>query len=84
VGTAAHLNQVLELLRKLMEYRSDQVRHWLEKVGRAAAVFSARDYFGPAKAAPIRAQVDALVSEGRLLPFGYYGWGTWVGQWHRQ
>jgi cephalosporin hydroxylase len=42
------------------------------------------DYFGPAKAAPIRAQVDALVSEGRLLPFGYYGWGTWVGQWQRQ
>jgi cephalosporin hydroxylase len=42
------------------------------------------DYFGPAKAAPIRAQVDALVSGGRLLPFGYYGWGTWVGQWQRQ
>ena len=41
------------------------------------------DYLGPAKAAPIRAQVDALVSEGRLLPFGYYGWGTWVGQWQR-
>ena len=40
------------------------------------------DYFGPAKAAPLREQVDALVSEGRLLPFGYYGWGTWVGQWH--
>jgi len=39
------------------------------------------DYFGPAKAAPICAQIDALVSEGRLLPFGYYGWGTWVGQW---
>lgn len=42
------------------------------------------DYFGPAKAAPLRAQVDALVSEGRLLPFGYYGWGTWVGQWLRK
>ena len=42
------------------------------------------DYFGPAKAAPIRAQVDALVSESRLLPFGYYGWGTWVGQWQRE
>jgi predicted O-methyltransferase YrrM len=42
------------------------------------------DYFGPAKAAPLREQVDALVSEGRLLPFGYYGWGTWVGQWHRK
>ena len=39
------------------------------------------DYFGPAKAAPLRVQVDALVSEGRLVPFGYYGWGTWVGQW---
>src|SRR6266568_9329071 len=39
------------------------------------------DYFGPAKAAPLRAQVDVLLSEGRLLPFGYYGWGTWVGQW---
>jgi predicted O-methyltransferase YrrM len=42
------------------------------------------DYFGPAKAAPLRAQVDELVSAGRLLPFGYYGWGTWIGQWHRK
>jgi len=41
------------------------------------------DYFGPAKAAPLRAQVDALVTEGRLVPFGYYGWGTWVGRWRR-
>jgi len=39
------------------------------------------DYFGPAKAAPIRDQVDELVAAGRLVPFGYYGWGTWVGQW---
>lgn len=219
MSASAHVNQVLELLRKLMEYRSDEARHRLEKVGRAAsmlhmdvllliyhfakfspgnileigpyvggstiaAAFGAResgtrkkivsieaggslkhfrlssrniikdlkknlarfgvandvilinrrsfeaetisevrqiigsgevglfifdadnnvrraldcygdlladacwlvvdDYFGPAKAAPIRAQVDALVSDGRLLPFGYYGWGTWVGQWHRE
>jgi len=42
------------------------------------------DYFGPAKAAPLRAQVDLLVGEGLLLPFGYYGWGTWVGQWQRK
>ena len=42
------------------------------------------DYFGPAKAAPLRAQVDTLVSESRLAPFGYYGWGTWVGQWLRK
>ena len=42
------------------------------------------DYFGPAKAAPLRAQVDTLVREGRLLPFGYYGWGTWVGHWQRK
>jgi predicted O-methyltransferase YrrM len=42
------------------------------------------DYFGPAKAAPLRAQVDELVSAGRIVPFGYYGWGTWIGQWHRK
>lgn len=41
------------------------------------------DYFGPAKAAPLRAQVDALVTEGQFVPFGYYGWGTWVGQWRK-
>jgi len=42
------------------------------------------DYFGPAKAAPLRAQVDELVSAGRIVPFGYYGWGTWIGQWRRK
>src|SRR5438105_4659719 len=42
------------------------------------------DYFGPAKAAPLRAQVDTLVTEGQLVPFGYYGWGTWVGQWRKK
>jgi predicted O-methyltransferase YrrM len=42
------------------------------------------DYFGPAKAAPLRAQVDALLTEGQLVPFGYYGWGTWIGQWRRK
>jgi predicted O-methyltransferase YrrM len=42
------------------------------------------DYFGPAKAAPLRTQVDALVCEGRFLPFGCYGWGTWVGRWQRK
>jgi predicted O-methyltransferase YrrM len=42
------------------------------------------DYFGPAKAGPLRAQVDELVSRGGLVPFGYYGWGTWVGQWQRK
>jgi len=43
------------------------------------------DYFGPEpKAAPLRAQVDELVSAGRLIPFGYYGWGTWIGQCQRK
>jgi predicted O-methyltransferase YrrM len=41
------------------------------------------DYFGPAKAVSIQAQVNELVSQRRLVPFGYYGWGTWVGQWQR-
>jgi predicted O-methyltransferase YrrM len=41
------------------------------------------DYFGPGrKTVPIRAQVDEMVSAGRLVPFGYYGWSTWIGQWH--
>jgi predicted O-methyltransferase YrrM len=42
------------------------------------------DYFGPAKSAPLRAQVDELVSAERIVPFGYYGWGTWIGQWRRK
>jgi predicted O-methyltransferase YrrM len=33
------------------------------------------------KAGPTRAQVDDLVATGRLLPLGFYGWGTWVGRW---
>jgi predicted O-methyltransferase YrrM len=33
------------------------------------------------KAGPIRTQVDELVAAGRLLPLGFYGWGTWVGRW---
>src|ERR1700730_17318447 len=35
---STHAEQVLELLRKLMEYRSAEVRHRLEKVGRAASM----------------------------------------------
>ena len=43
------------------------------------------DYFGPCvKAAPRQAQVNELVSAGRLVPFGFYGWSTWVGQWQRK
>jgi predicted O-methyltransferase YrrM len=42
------------------------------------------DYGGPAdnfKVAPTKTQVDELVNSGRLLPLGYYGFGTWVGRW---
>jgi len=43
------------------------------------------DYFGPCvKAAPRQAQVNELVSAGRLVPFGFYGWSTWIGQWQRK
>ena len=41
------------------------------------------DYFGPGIKAAIRAQVDEMVSAGMLVPFGYYGWRTWIGQWQR-
>ena len=33
------------------------------------------------KAGPTRTQVDELIAAGRLLPLGFYGWGTWVGRW---
>jgi hypothetical protein len=33
------------------------------------------------KGGPTRAQVDDLVAAGRLLPLGFYGWGTWIGRW---
>jgi predicted O-methyltransferase YrrM len=43
------------------------------------------DYLGPAaKAATTRKDVDELVAAGRLEPLGFYGWGTWVGRWHRR
>jgi predicted O-methyltransferase YrrM len=43
------------------------------------------DYFGSCvKAAPRQAQVNELVSAGRLVPFGFYGWSTWIGQWQRK
>ncbi len=35
------------------------------------------------KVGPTRSQVDELIAEGRLVPLGYYGWGTWVGKWRR-
>jgi predicted O-methyltransferase YrrM len=42
------------------------------------------DYGGPAdnsKVSPTKTQVDELVNDDQLLPLGYYGFGTWVGQW---
>jgi hypothetical protein len=33
------------------------------------------------KAGPTRTQVDELVTARRLVPLGFYGWGTWVGRW---
>ncbi len=28
------------------------------------------------KVDPTRSQVDQLIGKGRLVPLGYYGWGT--------
>lgn len=40
------------------------------------------DYLGATdKTAPLRAQVDELVTAGRLEPLGFFGWGTWFGRW---
>ncbi len=37
-SASSHLAEVLELLRKLMDYRSSEVRQRLEKVGRVASM----------------------------------------------
>ncbi|MBW2999233.1 hypothetical protein KY339_01055, partial [Candidatus Woesearchaeota archaeon] len=31
------------------------------------------------KEAPTKAHIDKLVREGKIKPFGVYGYGTWVG-----
>ena len=45
------------------------------------------DYFaiGAAKqkSARTKPQVEAAVFAGELEQLGFYGWGTWVGRWHR-
>jgi predicted O-methyltransferase YrrM len=44
------------------------------------------DYGGSAdnpKASPTKTQVDELTKAGWLVPLGYYGFGTWIGQWQR-
>ncbi len=33
------------------------------------------------KAGPIRAQVDELTGQSKLMQLGLYGWGSWVGRW---
>ncbi len=45
------------------------------------------DYFATgiatAKSAQTKPQVDTAVAAGELEELGFYGWGTWVGKWHR-
>src|SRR5256886_16306178 len=70
VSTSARLNEVLELLRTLMEYRSSDVRQRLEKVGRAASML----------------HMDVLLliyhfarfSEGNILEIGPYIGGSTI------
>ncbi len=35
------------------------------------------------KVGPTREHVDRFVAEGKLVPLGYQGWGTWFGRWQR-
>jgi predicted O-methyltransferase YrrM len=66
----SHLNEVLELLRKPMEYRSSEVRRRLDKVGREASML----------------HVDVLlliyyfarVSQGNILEIGPYLGGSTI------
>src|SRR5437660_9904750 len=38
LSNAAYADQVIELMYRLMEYRNQEIRHRLEKVGRAASM----------------------------------------------
>jgi len=41
------------------------------------------DYFStgaPEKATLIKPVIDALRNQGKLIEYGVYGWGTWIGQ----
>jgi predicted O-methyltransferase YrrM len=38
LSESAHTNDVIDLMYKLMEYRNQEIRHRLEKVGRAASM----------------------------------------------
>ena len=45
------------------------------------------DYFASGiavkKSALTKSQIEAAAAAGELEEFGFYGWGTWVGRWHR-
>jgi len=45
------------------------------------------DYFATgistAKSGRTKPQIDTAVAAGELEELGFYGWGTWVGKWHR-
>jgi len=45
------------------------------------------DYFAVGvavnKALRSKAEIDSLVSSGMLTTAGFFGWGTWIGQWQR-
>lgn len=96
LSTSSRLSEVLELRRNLMEYSSSEVRHRLERVGRAASmlhmdvllliyhfarfaegnILEIGPYIG---GSTVAGAFGALVADGQLVPFGYYGWDTWVG-----
>jgi len=69
-SASSHLDEVLELLRKLMEYRSSEVRQRLEEVGRVASML----------------HMDVLLliyhfsraSEGNILEIGPYVGGSTI------
>src|SRR5438067_1048123 len=90
-----HYQACFDLMRAVAAYRYESIHRHLEKFGkRELNCYGPKlmdgcwliidDYGGPAdnsKVSATKTQVDELVNSGRLLPLGYYGFGTWVGRW---
>jgi hypothetical protein len=97
MNSQGNVDDCLELMRKLIEYRhAKALHHQLMKAADHSMLdidcYGDRlanrcwvvidDYFSVTdKGGPTQIQVDELVAAGRLVTLGFYGWGTWIGRW---
>jgi len=72
LSKVAYADDVIDLMYKLMEYRNQEIRHRLEKVGRAASMLH-RDVL-PGAPSEMSSKSDPVLADPRLPPlFGVCG-----------